>query len=117
MRNDENFAYVAAWEYTGEGNKPDSTRSPWSSSTFNSADAELQVSGNGKTMKLTLNVWRQKNADDAGRFVTYEAPDVSPDMSFLEMLDVVNEELINEGRGAHRLRPRLPRGHLRHLRS
>ena len=37
-------------------------------------------------------------------------------MSFLEMLDVVNEELIAEGRGADRLRPRLPRGHLRHLR-
>ncbi len=41
---------------------------------------------------------------------------VSPDMSFLEMLDVVNEELTAEGRGADRLRPRLPRGHLRHLR-
>ena len=37
-------------------------------------------------------------------------------MSFLEMLDVVNEELIAQGRGADRLRPRLPRGHLRHVR-
>src|SRR6188472_1976760 len=45
-------------------------------------------------MKLTLFVWRQKNAADAGRMVRYEAPDVSPDMSFLEMLDVVNEGLI-----------------------
>ena len=51
-----------------------------------------------------------------GRFVTYEAQDVSPDMSFLEMLDVVNEELIAQGRGADRVRPRLPRGHLRHVR-
>ncbi|HUG52389.1 MAG TPA: succinate dehydrogenase/fumarate reductase iron-sulfur subunit [Vicinamibacteria bacterium] len=45
-------------------------------------------------MKLTLHVWRQKDARDVGRFVTYEAPDVSPDMSFLEMLDVVNERLV-----------------------
>jgi len=55
------------------------------------------VSGNGKTMKLTLKVWRQKNASDAGRFVTYEAPNVSPDMSFLELLDVVNEDLTHKG--------------------
>ncbi|NJN16453.1 MAG: succinate dehydrogenase/fumarate reductase iron-sulfur subunit [Oscillochloris sp.] len=45
-------------------------------------------------MKLTLKVWRQKNASTPGAFKTYEAPHVSPDMSFLEMLDVVNEELI-----------------------
>src|SRR5881397_1595710 len=45
-------------------------------------------------MELTLNVWRQKNASDPGRFLTYQATDVIPDMSFLEMLDVVNEQLI-----------------------
>ncbi len=48
-------------------------------------------------MKITLNVWRQKNGQDSGQFVTYDANDVSPDMSFLEMLDVVNEELIERG--------------------
>jgi len=48
-------------------------------------------------MNLTLHVWRQKNATDPGRFVTYPAPDISPDMSFLEMLDVVNERLIERG--------------------
>ncbi len=48
-------------------------------------------------MNLTLIVWRQKNAKDAGGFETYEAKDISPDMSFLEMLDVVNEELILKG--------------------
>jgi succinate dehydrogenase / fumarate reductase, iron-sulfur subunit len=48
-------------------------------------------------MKLTLNVWRQKKDGAPGAFKTYQAPHVSPDMSFLEMLDVVNEELILKG--------------------
>ncbi|HSK91105.1 MAG TPA: succinate dehydrogenase/fumarate reductase iron-sulfur subunit [Euzebyales bacterium] len=49
-------------------------------------------------MKLKLNVWRQQGPQDGGRFETYEADDVSEDMSFLEMLDQVNEALIAEGR-------------------
>ena len=48
-------------------------------------------------MKITLRVWRQKDAKSEGRFVTYEAPDVSEEMSFLEMLDVVNERLLEKG--------------------
>jgi succinate dehydrogenase / fumarate reductase iron-sulfur subunit len=44
-----------------------------------------------------LHVWRQKGRDSAGSFATYEAKNVSPDMSFLEMLDVVNEELTAKG--------------------
>jgi len=48
-------------------------------------------------MNLTLRVWRQKNAQEAGKLVSYVASDVSPDMSFLEMLDVVNEHLIQKG--------------------
>ena len=48
-------------------------------------------------MTLTLKVWRQKNAGAPGRLETYEARDVLPDMSFLEMLDVVNEGLIGRG--------------------
>ena len=48
-------------------------------------------------MNLTLKVWRQKNANTPGRFETYQARDVIPDMSFLEMLDVVNEGLILKG--------------------
>jgi len=48
-------------------------------------------------MKLKLRVWRQKNADTPGKFVEYDAPNISPDMSFLEMLDVVNEDLIKRG--------------------
>lgn len=48
-------------------------------------------------MNLTLKVWRQKNALDKGRLETYEAKDIHEHMSFLEMLDVVNEGLIKKG--------------------
>ena len=48
-------------------------------------------------MRFTLRVWRQPNATSKGSFVTYDATDVSADMSFLEMLDVVNEGLIESG--------------------
>ncbi len=48
-------------------------------------------------MKLTLNVWRQAGPDAEGRMQRYEAPDVSPEMSFLEMLDVVNQRLEENG--------------------
>jgi len=48
-------------------------------------------------MKLTLHVWRQAASDQPGKMVKYEATDVSPDMSFLEMLDVVNEGLTKRG--------------------
>ncbi|HYC51002.1 MAG TPA: succinate dehydrogenase/fumarate reductase iron-sulfur subunit [Gemmatimonadaceae bacterium] len=48
-------------------------------------------------MKLTLHVWRQSSGSAQGRFVRYEANDVSPEMSFLEMLDVVNEQLAAKG--------------------
>src|SRR5690606_22849927 len=58
-------------------------------------DQELQVKTG--TMNVRLRVWRQKDARSAGQFVTYEAKDVSPDMSFLEMLDAVNEDLIEAG--------------------
>ncbi|MFN2398713.1 MAG: succinate dehydrogenase/fumarate reductase iron-sulfur subunit [Gemmatimonadaceae bacterium] len=48
-------------------------------------------------MRLTLRVWRQPGPGAAGKLVEYAAPDISPDMSFLEMLDVVNERLIGAG--------------------
>src|SRR5579862_1807784 len=53
---------------------------------------ELQVS-----MKLTLNVWRQINANSSGAFVRYQVSGITPDMSFLEMLDVLNEDLLGKG--------------------
>ena len=45
-------------------------------------------------MKITVNVWRQQGANAAGRLVKYQVDHVSPDMSFLEMLDVLNQQLI-----------------------
>lgn len=48
-------------------------------------------------MNLTLKVWRQKNAKATGKLETYKVTDISPDMSFLEMFDVLNEQLINKG--------------------
>jgi len=48
-------------------------------------------------MNLTLRIWRQKNAQTPGQFVEYNLPDVSADMSFLEMLDVLNQDLIKRG--------------------
>lgn len=53
------------------------------------------MSGN---MNLTLKVWRQKSQNSQGAFETYEAKNISPDMSFLEMMDVVNEDLIKAGK-------------------
>ncbi len=49
------------------------------------------------TLNLTLKIWRQKNATDAGAFVTYKLDGVSTDSSFLEMLDLLNLQLIEQG--------------------
>jgi succinate dehydrogenase / fumarate reductase iron-sulfur subunit len=48
-------------------------------------------------MQLSLKVWRQARADTSGRFETYTVPNAHPDMSFLELLDVLNEQLIHSG--------------------
>lgn len=50
-----------------------------------------------KTINLTLKVWRQKDSDDKGGFKTYSSRDISTDMSFLEMIDVINEQLTLNG--------------------
>ncbi|MFM2362391.1 MAG: hypothetical protein RLZZ316_1293 [Bacteroidota bacterium] len=50
-----------------------------------------------KHINLTLKVWRQRNSQDNGSFATYDVKDISTEMSFLEMFDVLNEKLITEG--------------------
>ena len=47
-------------------------------------------------MKLTLKIWRQKNFETKGQIVNYQIDNISPDMSFLEMLDVLNADLISK---------------------
>ncbi len=58
------------------------------------------MSGNGKNITVHLKVWRQKNRKDSGTFEDYTLNDVSQDMSFLEMLDVLNNMLVREGKDA-----------------
>src|SRR6187431_3196452 len=48
-------------------------------------------------MRIILHIWRQRNSAEKGRMVRYEVPNVNHDMSFLEMLDVLNEDLIAKG--------------------
>lgn len=48
-------------------------------------------------MNLTLKVWRQKSTDATGKMVNYQVDNISPDMSFLEMMDVLNQQLIEKG--------------------
>ena len=115
-RDDEHFAYVAAWEYTGDRTAPRLQQGAAGVRERAPRAAELQVAGDPlrRSMNLTLHVWRQTGPGAAGRMVRYQAHDVSPDMSFLEMLDVVNEGLIETGREPDRVRSRLPRRDLRH---
>ncbi|GAB4236471.1 MAG: succinate dehydrogenase/fumarate reductase iron-sulfur subunit [Ekhidna sp.] len=51
-----------------------------------------------KTLNLTLKVWRQNGPEDKGRMETYQVADISTDSSFLEMMDILNEQLIEEGK-------------------
>ena len=48
-------------------------------------------------MRLKLKIWRQKNSNDKGKIVSYDIENISPDMSFLEMMDVLNEQLTSDG--------------------
>ena len=91
-RDDENFSYVAAWEWTGAGQGAGAPQGTADFRVRSPDAAELQV-----IMNLTLKIWRQKDANAPGKFVTYEAKGVTTDMSFLEMLDILNEELIGRG--------------------
>ena len=61
-------------------------------------------------MNFTLKIWRQKDAKSKGGFETYKVENISADTSFLEMLDILNNNLIHEGQRARGIRPRLPRG-------
>ncbi|GAB4453197.1 MAG: succinate dehydrogenase/fumarate reductase iron-sulfur subunit [Bacteroidia bacterium] len=55
------------------------------------------MASSSKGLNLTLKVWRQKNAQDKGQMVEYKVTNISPDCSFLEMFDILNEELLQKG--------------------
>jgi succinate dehydrogenase / fumarate reductase iron-sulfur subunit len=59
---------------------------------------DIRMSSGEKTINLKLKIWRQRNANDAGHFEDYAADGISTDMSFLEMIDVVNQGLIKTGK-------------------
>ena len=82
------FSYVAAWGWNVLARRLLSRRNISISTMFIQANVVISKYG---AHEITLYVWRQKNASTKGKMVRYDAPDVSPDMSFLEMLDVVNE--------------------------
>ena len=91
LRNDDEYAYVAAWEFGGDDGPPGPAQGRPRLRVRRDEAAELQV-------RLTLKIWRQaaRRGRPAGCRRT-SVDDISPDMSFLEMLDVLNERLIAEG--------------------
>ncbi len=86
------YSYAAAWEFRGVGQQAGAAQRAASRSN-------TCIPSNGATSNanLILHIWRQKNADAPGRMVRYEAKGINQEMSFLEMLDVVNEDLIAKG--------------------
>ena len=91
-RDDANFSYTAAWEWKGQV----STGTSQGTAHFylcSSLPKELQM-----TMISHSSIWRQQHASAPGKFVTYQVKDVTPDMSFLEMLDALNEDLLSRGK-------------------
>ena len=66
-------------------------------SAANGQTSQAGQQAHGGTLSLTLRIWRQDGPDAPGRFHTFDAPDVSEDMSFLELLDIINERLIEGG--------------------
>ena len=92
-RDDEHFAFVGAWDWQGKGSAPGAPQGAARVRLRPPHPEELQVA-----MDLHLKIWRQDGPTDAGRFEDYEAVGINEDMSFLEMLDVINERLIAEGR-------------------
>jgi hypothetical protein len=95
-RDDVNFAHVAAWEYAGRGQGAGAQHRAPQLRDGQDERPQLQVMST-TTFSVTVRVWRQAGPGQPGRFVEYPASGVNPDMSFLEMLDVLNDELTRRG--------------------
>ena len=142
LRNDDEFLYVAAWEFEGgdgdgEMGRPVLHKEDLVYEAIELKQRSLQVTrgrpSSPPSRPTTIDdhpshvrkdsanephpedLASGRTAPPRGDLVAYKVKDISPDMSFLEMLDVLNEQLNAAGRGAHRVRLRLSRGHLRHL--
>ena len=72
-------------------------RFPSLASQISNLMSQISIEMSTGNMNLTLKVWRQKNTADKGKMVDYKVSEISPDMSFLEMFDVLNEDLITKG--------------------
>jgi len=95
QRNDEQYAYVAAWEFTGVGKTPTLHKEPLVTRKC------IWRRGATSNERQTASVAAERPAQRR-RFIGYEAKDINPNMSFLEMLDVVNEDLTNAARNPSR---------------
>src|SRR2546423_1579222 len=89
---------LSLFVYSGRGDRPNAQR-PAAITQFGIEHAGRSTSINHQlsTMNFHLRVWRQPNRESRGKLVDYEAKDVSPNASFLEMLDLVNERLLFKG--------------------
>ena len=109
-RDDEHYSYAAAWEFRGVGNPPALHKEPLDFRIRAPGATELQI------MRIILHIWRQRNAGDKGRMVRYEAPNVNRAHVVPGDARRPQRGPDREGRRAGGVRPRLPRGHLRHVR-
>ena len=102
LRDDEHFAYVAAWEFKGVGNEPELHKEAARVRVRPPVDPVVQVERTHRWPRTRCASRSRSGARPgptrAGAFETYDVPGVSPDMSFLEMLDIVNERLMLDGK-------------------
>ena len=106
-RDDANYFYVSCWEYQGSDDKaPVLYKEPLVYEAIKVQTQELisevkqlkNLSKMDKNISFTLKVWRQNGPKEKGHFDTFQMKDIPGDTSFLEMLDILNEQLIEEGK-------------------
>ena len=98
-RDDENFFYVACWEYQGSDDKaPVLYKEPLLQELISEVKQLKNLSKMDKNISFTLKVWRQNGPKEKGHFDTFQMKDIPGDTSFLEMLDILNEQLIEDGK-------------------
>ena len=98
QRDDDHFAHVAAWEWTGDPMNADPP--PGRARATSTSTSPSGATSERRSPDLTLKIWRQDGPDDAGHFESYAVEAISDEASFLELLDVLNERLIAEGKDA-----------------